>query len=163
MANNYESGATFVPAECFAPGGAEAAVLINGELQDILYQDDELPKEFDDFFIDGLKLEMCSDGSLYIASGEELFCFESFQYVVNKLAERKLLLQSFSFSVAFYCSKMRADEFGGTYYRAFPNGEVLALGTQLADLPDEQFRHLVDFRQSFSSRLPAPAPAGDTQ
>lgn len=145
MANNYESGATLVPANCFAPGGAEAAVLINGELQDILDQDDR-PEEFDDFYAGCLDLEMGSDGSLYLSSGDEYFCSQSFEYVIEKLAERKLLLKSFGLSVAYYCSKLRPDEHGGVYYRALPSGEVLCISTQLDDLTDEQLQSLCDLR-----------------
>lgn len=145
MANNYESGATRVPADCFAPGGAEAAVLINGELQDILSQD-ERPEEFDDFYADCLDLEMGGDGSLYISSGDEYFCSSSFEYLVEKLAERKLLLKSFGLSLAYYCSKLRPDEFGGIYYRALPSGEVLCISTQLDDLTDEQLQSICDLR-----------------
>ncbi len=145
MANNYESGATYVPADCFAPGGAEAAVLINGELQDILDQDDR-PEEFDDFYAGCLDLEMGSDGSLYLSSGDEYFCSQSFEYLVEKLAERKLLLKSFGLSIAYYCSKLRPDEHGGVYYRALPSGEVLCISTQLDDLTDEQLQSLCDLR-----------------
>lgn len=145
MANNYESGATHVPADCFAPGGAEAAVLINGELQDILSQDDR-PEEFDDFYAGCLDLEMGGDGSLYLSSGDEYFCSQSFEYLIEKLAERKLLLKSFGLSVAYYCSKLRPDEHGGVYYRALPNGEVLCISTQLDDLTDEQLQSLCDLR-----------------
>lgn len=145
MANNYESGATRVSAGCFAPGGAEAAVLINGELQDILDQDDR-PEEFDDFCTGCLDLEMGGDGSLYLSSGDEYFCSRSFEYVIEKLAERKLILKSFGLSVAYYCSKLRPDEHGGVYYRALPSGEVLAISTQLDDLTDEQLQSLCDLR-----------------
>ncbi len=145
MANNYESGATRVPAACFAPGGAEAAVLINGELQDILAQDDR-PDEFDDYHIGCLDTEMGADGSLYLSSGDEYFCYPSFEYLIEKLAERKLIAKSFGISVAYYCSQLRINEHGGCYYRAMPSGEVLAIGTQLDDLSDEQFRQLVNVR-----------------
>ena len=161
MANNYESGATHVPVDCFAPGGAEAAVLINGELQDILDQDDR-PEEFEDFYAGCLYLEMGGDGSLYLASGEyissgeEYFCPLSFEYLIEKLAERKLLLKSFGLSVAYYCSKLRPDEHGGVYYRALPSGEVLVIGTQLDDLTDEQFRYLTNVRISPATYTSAP-------
>jgi len=145
MANNYEIGATRVPADCFAPGGVEAAVLINGELQDILDQEDR-PAEFDDFYAGCLDLEMSGDGSLYISSGDEYFCSLSFEYVIEKLAERKLILKSFGLSVAYYCSKLRPDEHGGVYYRAMPSGEVLCISTQLDDLTDEQLQSLCDLR-----------------
>lgn len=145
MASNCESGATRVPADCFAPGGAEAAVLINGELQDILDQDDR-PEGFDDFYAGCLDLEMGGDGSLYLSSGYEYFCSQSFEYVIEKLAERKLLLKSFGLSVAYYCSKLRPDEHGGVYYRALPSGEVLCISTQLDDLTDEQLQSICDLR-----------------
>ncbi len=145
MANNYESGATHVPADCFAPGGAEAAVLINGKLQDILAQDDR-PEEFDDYYAGCLDTEMGSDGSLYLSSGDEYFCSQSFEYLVEKLAERKLLLKSFGLSIAYYCSKLRPDEHGGVYYRAMPSGEVLAISTQLDGLTDEQLQNICDLR-----------------
>jgi hypothetical protein len=153
MANNYESGATHVPADCFAPGGAEAAVRIYSDLQDILAQDDR-PTEFDDFYADCLDIEMGGDGALYIASGDEYFCPLSFEYLIEKLAEHRLLIKSFGLSVAYYCSKLRPDEHGGVYYRAFPNGDVLALSTQLDCLTDEQFRHLVDVREHPSAYTP---------
>lgn len=146
MANNYEAGATLAPADCFAPGGAEAAVLINGELQDILDQDDR-PDEFDDYYAGCLDLEMGGDGSLYISSGDEYLCYNSFEYLIEKLAERKLLVKSFGLQIAFTCSKLRPNEHGGVYYRALPSGEVLAISTQLGDLTDEQFRHLVNVRE----------------
>ena len=149
MANNYESGATHVPAKCFAPGGAEAAVLINSELQDILDQDDR-PEGFDDFYAGCLDVEMGGDGSLYISSGDEYFCSLSFEYLIEKLAERKLLINSFGLSVAFYCSKLRPDEQGGVYYRALPSGDVLAISTQFDDLTDERLRQLVNVRDGQS-------------
>ena len=155
MANNYESGATQVPADCFAPGGAEAAVLIYGELQDILSQDDR-PEEFDDFYADCLDLEMGGDGSLFLSSGSEYFCPLSFDYLIEKLTERKLLLKSFGLAVAFYCTKLRPDEHGGIYYRALPSGEVLAISTQLDDLTDEQFRHLLNVRERPSEYTSTP-------
>jgi hypothetical protein len=155
MANNYESGATHVPADCFAPGGAEAAVLINGKLQDILAQDDR-PEEFDDYYAGCLDTEMGADGSLYLSSGDEYFCPLSFEYLIEKLADRKLLLKSFGMQVAFTCSKLRPDEHGGVYYRALPSGEVLAISTQLDDLSDEQFRYLVNVRESPATYTSAP-------
>lgn len=155
MANNYESGATRVPADCFAPGGAAAAVLINGELQDILEQNDR-PAAFDDFYAGCLETEMGGDGSLYLASGDEYFCSLSFEYLVERLAERQLLIKSFGLSIAYYCSKLRPDEHGGVYYRAFPSGEVLALSTQLDCLTDEQFRHLANVRERPSEYTSAP-------
>lgn len=146
MANNYESGATLVPADCFAPGGAEAAVLINSQLQDILDQDDR-PDEFDDFYAGCLNLEMSADGSIYLSSGDEYFCYPSLEHVVSKLAERQLLTKSFGLSIAYTCNKLRPGEFGGVYYRAFPDGTVMAIGTQLDDLTDEQFRLLANLRE----------------
>jgi hypothetical protein len=155
MANNYESGATRVPAGCFAPGGAEAAVLINGELQDILERDDR-PEEFDDYYTGCLDTEMGADGSLYLSSGDEYFCPLSFEYLIAKLAERRLITKSFGIQLAYYCSKLRPDEHGGIYYRALPSGEVLAIGTQLDDLTDEQFRYLVNVRERPASYTSAP-------
>lgn len=146
MANTYELGATRIPADCFAPGGAEAAVLINSELQGILERYDR-PEEFDDYCAGCLDTEMGADGSLYLSSGDEYFCPMSLEYLIEKLAERKLITRSFGLSVAYYCSKLRPDEHGGTYYRALPSGEVLAIGTQLDDLTDEQFRYLTCVRQ----------------
>jgi len=145
MANNYESGATIVPADCFAPGGAEAAVLINCELQGILEQDDR-PEEFDDFSAGNLDTEMLGNGSLYLASGDEYFCYPSFEYLIEKLAERKFLIKSFGIQVAYYCSKLRPDEHGGIYYRALPSGEIASINTCLDDLTDEQFLDVVDAR-----------------
>ena len=155
MANNYESGATRVPANRFAPGGVEAAVLINGELQDILGQDDR-PEEFDDYYAGCLDTEMGADGSLYLSSGDEYFCQMSFEYLIAKLAERKLITKSFGIQVAYYCSKLRPDEHGGTYWRALPSGEVLAISTQLDCLTDEQFRYLVNVRESPATYTSAP-------
>ena len=146
MANNYETGAAHIPADCFAPGGAEAAVLINGDLQCLLTED-ERPAELEDFYASGLEVEMGRDGSLYLSSGDEYFCSPSFEYLIEKLAERKLLSKSFGLQIAYYCSKLRPDEHGGVYYRALPSGELLSIGTQLDDLTDEQFRHLVNVRE----------------
>lgn len=153
MANNYESGAALIPAKYFASGGAEAAVLINGELQDTLAQD--FPEGFDDFVAGCFNTEMCGDGSLYISSGSDFFCFSSFEYVINKLAERKLILISFGIQIAFTCSKLRPGEHGGAYYRALPNGEILSINTTLDHLTDEQLRDLIytrDLDYSSSSR-----------
>lgn len=155
MANNYETGAAHIPADCFAPGGAEAAVQINGDLQCLLTED-ERPAELEDFYASGLEVEMGRDGSLYLSSGEEYFCSPSFEYLIEKLAERKLLSKSFGLSVAYYCSKLRPDEHGGVYYRALPSGEVLAISTQLDCLTDEQFRHLVNVRERPSEYTSAP-------
>jgi hypothetical protein len=155
MANNYETGANLIPAKCFAPGGAEAAVLINGELQDILGQDSR-PEDFDDFCADSLNTEMTGDGSLYISSGSEFFCYPSFEYLISKLSERKLILISFDIQIAFTCSKLRPGEHGGVYYRALPNGEILAISTQLGDLTDEQLRQLICTRESPDTYTSAP-------
>ena len=78
MANNYDQGATFVPAECLAPGGAQAAAEILLKLAEIL-ESDERPGEYDDFYEGCLNVEPQSDGSLYISSGDEFFCFASFE------------------------------------------------------------------------------------
>jgi hypothetical protein len=155
MANNYESGAALIPAKCFAPGGAEAAVLINGELQDILAQD-SCPDDFDEYISDCLDTEMTADGSLYISSGSEFFCYPSFEYLISKLAERKLILKSFDIQIAFTCSKLRPGEHGGAYYRALPDGEILAISTQLGDLTDEQLRQLICTRESPATYTSAP-------
>ena len=146
MANNYETGAAHIPADCFAPGGAEAAVLINGDLQYLLTED-ERPAELEDFYASGLEVEMGRDGSLYLSSGEEYFCSPSLEYLIEKLAERKLIHKSFGLQIAYYCSKLRPDEHGGVYYRALPSGELLSIGTQLDDLTDDQLRHLVNVRE----------------
>ena len=141
MANNYDQGATIVPAECLAPGGAEAAAGILLELAEIL-ESDERPKEFDDFYEGCLDIEPQSDGSLYISSGDEFFCFASFDYLVEKLAERNLILKSFGIQVAWTCSKLRPDEFGGTYHRAYPCGKVLSISTNFGSLTDDQFEQI---------------------
>ena len=146
MANNYHSAANLIPAKCFAPGGAEAAVLINGELQDILGQDSR-PEEFDDFCADCLNTEMTSDGSLYISSGGEFFCYPSFEYLISKLSERELILISFGISIAFTGSNFRPGDHGGVYYRALPDGEILGISTWLSDLTDEQLRQLIYTRR----------------
>ena len=82
MANNYDQGATFVPAECLAPGGAQAAAEILLKLAEIL-ESDERPVEYDDFYEGCLNVEPQSDGSLYISSGDEFFCFASFEYLIE--------------------------------------------------------------------------------
>ena len=145
MANNYEQGATFVPASCLAAGGAQAAEEILEQLTQILVSEDP-PQEFDDFYSGCLEVQAQSDGSLYMASGDEYFCAESFDYLIKKLAERNLILKSFGIQIAYTCSKPRPDEFGGTYFRAFPCGKVLAMGTQLDDLTDEQFEQIYRIR-----------------
>ena len=145
MANNYAQGATLVPASCFAAGGAQAAEEILEQLTQILDSEDR-PQEFDDFYSDCLDVQAQSDGSLYIVSGDEYFCAESFDYLIEKLAERNLILKSFGIQIAYTCSKPRPDEFGGTYFRAFPCGKVLAMGTQLDDLTDEQFEQIYRIR-----------------
>jgi len=145
MANNYEQGATIVPASCLAAGGAQAAEEILGKLAHILDSDDR-PEEFDDFYAGSLEVQAQSNGSLYIASGDEYFCAESFDYLIEKLAERNLILKSFGIQIACTCSKLRPGEFGGIYFRAFPCGRVLAMGTQLDDLTDEQFEQVYRIR-----------------
>ena len=145
MANNYEQGATFVPNDCLASGGAQAAADILLELAEIL-ESDERPKEYDDFYEDCLDVEPQDDGSLYISSGDEYFCAESFDYLVEKLAERKMILKTFGIQIAYTCSKLRPDQFGGTYFRAYPCGKVLAMGTQLDDLTDDQFEQIYRIR-----------------
>jgi len=147
MANNYDQGATLVPASCLAEGGAQAAEEILEKLSHILCNEDEdRPEDFYDFYADGLEVQAQSDGSLYISSGDEYFCAESFDYLIEKLAERNLILKSFGIQTAYTCSKLRPDEFGGTYWRAFPCGKVLAMGTQLGDLTDEQFEQIYRIR-----------------
>ena len=151
MANNYEQGATSVPASCLAAGGAQAAEEILEHLTQILeyvdyFDSDDRPQRFDDFYSGCLDVQAQSDGSLYIASGDEYFCAKSFDYLIEKLAERNLILKSFGIQIAYTCSKPRPDEFGGTYFRAFPCGKVLAMGTQLDDLTDEQFEQIYRIR-----------------
>ena len=145
MANNYEQGATVVPAECLAEGGARAAEEILEQLQVIL-DSDECPQDFEDFYQGCFEVQAQSDGSLYISSGDEYFCAQSFDYLVEKLAARNLILKSFGIEIAYTCSKPRPNEFGGTYFRAYPCGKVLALGTQLDDLTDEQFEQIYRIR-----------------
>ena len=145
MANNYDQGATIVPAECLAPGGAQAAAEILLKLAEIL-ESDERPVEYEDFYPDCLDVEPQSDGSLYISSGDEFFCLASFDYLVEKLSERNLILNSFGIQVAWTCSKLRPDEFGGTYHRAFPCGKVLSISSNYGSLTDEQFEQIYRIR-----------------
>lgn len=145
MANNYDQGATIVSSSCLAEGGAKAAEEIVEQLQEILDSAD-CPTDLEDCCIGGLEAEAGSDGSLYICSGDEYFCCFSFEYLVEKLAERNLVLKSFGIQISHTCSKLRPDEFGGTYFRAYPCGKVLAMNTQLDDLTDEQFEQIYRIR-----------------
>lgn len=156
MTSFSETGAALIPAECFAPQGAKTALIIYLELQEQLYQDNP-PPEFQDFLVGGLNLEITDNGCVYICSGEDDFCFRSFEYLVEELSDRNMLVKSFGLSTAFYCNKLRPGEHGGAYYRALPSGEILSLSTQaLDDLTDEQFRHLVNVRESPETYTSAP-------
>ena len=142
MASNYEQSATLVPAFCFAEGGAKAAEQIVQQLQETLDSDD-CPKDLEDCLIDGIEVEATSDGSLYITSGDDYFCYFSFEYLVEKLAERNLILKSFGIQIAYTCSKLRPGEFGGTYWRAFPCGKLMPMGTHtFDDLTDDKFEQI---------------------
>ena len=140
MANNYQEGATIVPAAYLAEGAAQEAVEIVKNLQRILDSGD-CPDGFD-LCSGDLEVEALSDGALYISSGDESFCSESFAHLVERLAESNLILKSFGLQIAYTCSKRRPDQFGGVCFRAYPCGKVLAMDTQLDDLTDEQFEQI---------------------
>lgn len=133
MANNYSQGATFVPASSLAPGGAQAAEAILRDLYESVFHSED-----DDYEYGGLELESTDKGDLFITSGDEYFCLNSFKYVVEKLAEKQLILESFGIEVAHYCSKLRPDEFGGSYYRAMPDGSVIAVQTSMNSFTDDE-------------------------
>jgi hypothetical protein len=144
MANNYSQGATFVPASSLAPGGAQAAEAILGGLYESVFHSED-----DDYAYGGLEVESTDKGDLYITSGDEYFCLNSFKYVVEKLAEKQLILESFGIEVAHYCSKLRPDEFGGSYYRAMPDGSVIAVHTSMDDIPDSKLWTLCELDIAF--------------
>ena len=138
MANNYSQGATFVPASSLAPGGAQAACDILQRIHDEYVKEGELEGELQDCEPSSLELEATDKGDLFITSGDEYFCLNSFKYVVEKLAEKQLILESFGIEVAHYCSKLRPDEFGGSYYRAMPDGSVIAVQTSMNSFTDDE-------------------------
>ena len=141
MANNYSVGATIVPSDCLAPGGAKRMVEI---WQSFSEREDDLA----DWYY-GLDLEAQSDGSLYLSSDEEWFSHECFEELVNAAAKEHLIVQSFGISVAFFCSKLRPDEFGGDYLRAMPTGEVIYISTHgLREATDEQIRAIQELLRS---------------
>lgn len=131
MANNYSVGATIVPSDCLAPGGAKRMVEI---WQSFSEREDDLA----DWYY-GLDLEAQSDGSLYLSSDEEWFSDDCFRELVSVAAKEDLIVKSFSISVAHFCSKLRPDEFGGDYFRALPNGDVICISSSfLACATDEE-------------------------
>ena len=142
MANNYQKGATLVPAAYLAEGAAQEAEEIFKNLQRNLDSGD-CPDGFD-FCSGGLEVEAGSDGALYIGSGDESFCSESFAYLVERLAESNLILKSFGLQIANTCSKRRPGpyQFGGVCFRAYPCGKVLAMDNRFDDLTDEQFEQI---------------------
>jgi hypothetical protein len=139
MANNYIQGASLVPASSLAPGGAQAACDILQHIHDEYVKEGELEGELEYCEPSSLELAATDKGDLYIASGDEYFCLDSFMYVVKKLAEQQLILESFGIEVAHYCSKLRPFEFGGSYFRAMPDGSVITVLTDVIyDLPDDK-------------------------
>lgn len=141
MANNYTQGATLVPSNCFTPDGAKAAYA--------LYEDLVVNCDFE-----GLDVELIND-ALYISTGESLdeaalSCF------IDAVVQHELLIKSFDMEFASYCDKLRYGDFGGSVVRVLPDGELLWLSTNLADLTDEQFRHLVNVRERPSDYCSVP-------
>jgi len=144
MANNYSQGATLVPASSLAPGGAQAAEAILRDLYEAVFHSED-----DDYVYGGLELEATDKGDLYISSGDEYFCYESFRYLVEKLAEKQLIVKSFGIEVAHYCSKLRPDEFGGSYYRAMPDGTVIAVQTSMDHIPDSKLVEMYEANYAY--------------
>ena len=134
MANNYEEAATIVSAQALAPGAAK-------RIQEIFLQMEEEGMDTNEW-TGGLQVEAQPDGALYIASDDEWFSYDTFTTLMEKAAEEQLLLHSFGISVAWYCSKLRPDEFGGAYHRVLPTGEVLSISTCLSEKSDEEIRAL---------------------
>ena len=141
MANNYSTGATIVPSDCLAPGGAKRMVEI---WESFAEREDDLA----DWHY-GLYLEAQSDGSLYLASDEEWFSEESFIGLVRAAAKESLIVKSFGISIAYFCSKLRADEFGGTYFRATTDGIVMGICTDFFhQASDDQLIAIMDVLES---------------
>lgn len=133
MANNYCQGATLVPANCFVSEGAQKAFAIYEKLV-----------ESDDFY--GVDVEFWN-GDLYVGTGES-FDEDAFSTFIDAIVAQGLLVKSFDLELASYCDKLRPHEFGGSYTRVLPSGEVLWFGTGLGDLTDDQLRHLINMRQN---------------
>ena len=122
MADNYSQASTFIPQACLAPGGAKRMI----EILDLIEDNG------------GLQLEACSDGGLYMTSDDEYFSEDCFCELVKAAAKEVLIVLSFGISVAYTCSKLRPDEFGGSYLRAMPNGEVVSISTFLLENYNDQ-------------------------
>lgn len=133
MANNYEEAATVVRSDALAPNGA---VRIQELFMAIADNSDE--------WCGGLDVQAQPDGSLYISSSDDWFAYDAFCELISDAAKESLLLKSFGVGVAWYCSKLRPDEFGGAYHRVLPSGEVLSVTTCLEHKTDEQLRAISD-------------------
>ena len=143
MANNYCQGATLIPANCFVPEGAQKAFAIYEKLA-----------EDDDFY--GVDVEPWLNGSLYVGTGEN-FDEDAFSTFIDAIVKQGLLVKSFDLELASYCDKLRPHEFGGSYVRVLPSGEVLWFGTSLSNLTDNQLRHLINVRKHCGIQSTNPA------
>jgi len=132
MANHYEDAATLIPAEAMAPGAAK-------RIQQIFLEMEEQGMSTQDWS-GGLLVEAQPDDSLYISSADDWFNYDAFCAVITAAAAQSLILKSFGIGTAWYCSKLRPDEFGGAYHRVLPSGEVLSVTSCLAHRTDEEVR-----------------------
>lgn len=133
MANHYEEAATLIDAAGLAENGA-------ARIQALF---EEITERIDDY-CGGLNVEAQPNGSLYISSADDWFNYDTFCDVMSAAAKESLLLKSFGIGTAWYCSKLRPDEFGGAYHRVLPSGEVLSVTSCLAHRTDEQVRAICD-------------------
>jgi hypothetical protein len=138
MANNYTQGATLINSVnlvapdkidkdwnllCAAFDRAEecASQKINFPY--------EAPGDGSDCGHSGLDIRLLDDGHLYISSGDESFNDDLFIKFIGTCVRAGWVNASVGISLAFFCDKLRADQFGGYHIRVLLDGSSVVIGT----------------------------------
>lgn len=152
MANNYTQGATLINRAnlvcpdkiakswkllCAAFDRAEEC-----ESQRINFPY-EAPGDGSDYGHSGMDVILMDDGHLYIGSGDESMNDDLFINFIGTCLKAGWIKGSVGISLAFYCDKLRAGEFGGYHLRVFPEGSHIFLGTgTIESLSDEALKKM---------------------
>jgi hypothetical protein len=89
----------------------------------------EAPGDGSDYGYSDLDIRLLDDGHLYISSGDESMNENLFVDFIGTCIKAGWINASVGISLAFFCDKLRADQFGGYHIRVLLDGSSVAIGT----------------------------------
>jgi hypothetical protein len=142
MSNNYTQGATLInSANLVAPDKIDKAWNLlcaafdraNECASQKINFPYEAPGDGSDYGYSGIDIRL-DDGNLYISSGDESFNDSLFISFIGTCIKAGWINASVGISLAFFCDKLRADEFGGYHIRVLLDGSSVVIGTGSLEL-----------------------------